>query len=636
VGLAPPPLAPPAAGGRLNRSRRAALAGALAAALLAACSPERAGWRIVDLTRERPTFESYPTGAAPAQGLISYLGSREVRDMSRVPRPQLGAFPQRTAGQIRALEQAAGGSLAWDLSLGEAPYLAFVPLGCARPCAQRVRLRDAAGATHDLYRARGERRRAIAPARAEVDLARFAGQRVRLLFEIEIEIDGAAQAPRAERALWGSPEVASRGELPARRRPRSARLNIVLIGVDTLRADAVGPRSSGPSLTPAIDALVARSEIWPEAYTCVNSTNPSFASLFTGLYAKNHGVYNLQTRLPEAHDTLAELLARAGYRTLAVVSAHHLGDHNSGLGQGFDEVVLAGEHFAAELAVSTAVEWIDRTAAPFFLFLHLFDPHTPHTPPEPYALGERHAAAFGLGPTRAWLAFRPPGAREFSQPVLGGERDLYDGEVAYLDRQVDRLLAFLADRGLAQETVVALLGDHGENLGEHGIDFRHIGLFETTTRVPLVLHRPGVAGGRRAGLVQSIDLFPSLLRAAGVSAPPRDGVDLDRLTGEGRRGRPAVFVEHDSAGGAMVRRGDHRYALHHGVRPLPDGPSLYDLRADPAEEHNLAGTGLAVEAELAELLRAWQAERRATPAAARPHALAPEEIERLRALGYLQ
>jgi arylsulfatase A-like enzyme len=610
---------------------------ALGAALLAGCSPEVTGWRIVDLTRERPTFESYPPGAAPAQGLVSYLGSQEVRDMSRVPPPQLGAFPQRTAGQIRALEQAGGGRLAWDLSLGETPYLAFVPLGCPRPCTQRVRLRDAAGTTHDLYRVRGARRRAIAPARAEIDLAPFAGQRVRLLFEIgESESGGGADASRTERALWGSPEVASRGKLPGRRRSRSASPNVVLIGVDTLRADAVGPRAGGPSLTPAIDALAARSDVWLEAYTCVNSTNPSFASLFTGLYAKNHGVYNLQTRLPAEHDTLAELLARAGYRTLAVVSAHHLGDHNSGLGQGFDEVVLASEHFAAELAVASAAEWIDRTASPFFLFLHLFDPHTPHTPPEPYALGERHAAAFGLGPTRAWLAFRPPGAREFSQPVLGGERDLYDGEVAYLDRQVDRLLAFLADRGLAETTVVALVGDHGENLGEHGIDFRHIGLFETTARVPLILPRPGVPGGPRVGLVQTIDLFPTLLRAAGVAPPPRDGVDLDRLTGEGRGGRPAAFVEHDSAGGAMVRRGDYRYAFHRGVRPLPDGPSLYDLRADPGEERNLASTGLAVEAELADLLRVWQTERRAPPAAARPHALSPEEIERLRSLGYLQ
>jgi arylsulfatase A-like enzyme len=219
--------------------------------------------------------------------------------------------------------------------------------------------------------------------------------------------------------------------------------------------------------------------------------------------------------------------------------------------------------------------------------------------------------------------------------VLGAERDLYDGEIAYVDHELDRLLALLADRGLEQETGVALVGDHGENLGEHGIAFRHVGLYETTLRVPLILRRPGEPGRRRSGLVQTIDLFPTLLRAAGVEAPPVDGLDLDRLTAPGRSGRRAVFAEQAGGTGAMVRSGQWKYIVSRGGAPIPDGAYLYDLASDPGELHNLAGTGLEVEEELATLLHAWRADRR--PAArAVPHRLSPEEIERLRSLGYLQ
>ncbi|HBL27168.1 MAG TPA: hypothetical protein DD490_10070, partial [Acidobacteria bacterium] len=111
----------------------------------------------------------------------------------------------------------------------------------------------------------------------------------------------------------------------------------------------------------------------------------------------------------------------------------------------FQEVTLAGEHFAGELAVDMAIDWIAARDGkrPFFAWVHLFDPHTPHTPPQPYALGFRPANAGGLDPVRAWVPFRQPGPRDFEEPVLGGHRDLYDGEVAYLDRQVDRLLGDL-------------------------------------------------------------------------------------------------------------------------------------------------------------------------------------------------
>jgi arylsulfatase A-like enzyme len=245
----------------------------------------------------------------------------------------------------------------------------------------------------------------------------------------------------------------------------------------------------------------------------------------------------------------------------------------------------------------------------------------------------------GLAPVRAWIPFRQPGPRAFTEPVLGGNRDLYDGEVAYLDRQVGRLIDFLESRGLLENTVVALVADHGENLGEHDIRFRHIGLFDTTTHVPLMIRWPGREreGRRIEGLVQTIDLFPTLLAAAGLPVPAQDGEDLRTLTGEDgdKPGRRAVFAEHAAKLGLMVRTRDYKYILSQGnARFFPDGPSLYDLKADPAETRNLAGRGLPVERQMADLLFRWLADRR-HHSQTTTQDLSREEIERLKALGYL-
>jgi arylsulfatase A-like enzyme len=568
---------------------------------------------------------------------ISFLGAEEVRDLRLVPAQQLIAFPRRTAGQVKALEQRASSRVRWSIQPGRDAYLSFVPLGTTNGCActYRVGIREG-DKLADLYRLDAEPVGPIAPAAVEVDLSSYAGRRIDLLFQTD---GSAAHAPGqpVPSVLWGSPAVYGRGE-PAGLE-RKSRPNILLIGIDTLRADALGAWGRSPSPTPALDRLAEQSDVWLDAFSAFNVTNPSFASILTGLYGKNHGVYDLQTPLPASHTTLAELLSGAGYDTLALISASHLGDHNSGLGQGFAEVSTATEHYAAEMPVDMTMDWLAARAAkprPFFIWLHLFDPHTPHTPPEPYALGFRPAAAAGLSPVRAWIPFRQPEPRGFTEPVLGANGDLYYGEVAYLDRQVGRLLDFLDSRGMLEDTLVAVVADHGENLGEHGIRFRHVGLFDTTTHVPLMIRWPGGerAGRRIAGLVQTIDLFPTLLAAAGVKAPPQDGTDLRELTGEGRQGRRAVFSEHAGRLGVSVRTRDYRYGLNQGnERFFPDGPCLYDLKKDPGEIQNLAGRGLAVEKELNGLLLRWLADRRR---GSNPQSrdLTDEEVRKLKALGY--
>ena len=661
---------------------------------LAACHkkpPLGKPWVHLDLTREQPFVELTPPRVNENQVFTQRtapLGGAEVRDMSKVPPDQQQAFPRSSAGEVRAVEQTAGSRLKWRVHVDDGSYVSFIPLGFEKPCPCKFRfgVRDEPGHVKVLYELDAKPLAAPAPKAVEIDLSEYADKDVDLLFQIDgPPAPAPGQLPPS--VLWGSPALYSRQPQTTAFHP--GRPNILLVGFDTLRADRLGPWGRRPSLTPSIDRLAEESDVWTEAFSTFNATNPSFASIMTGLYGKNHGVYDLHTRLPAAFTTLAARLAGAGYQTMAIIAARHLGDHNSGLGQGFAEVTRADEHFAAELGVDQTLDWVAAHCTrprPFFVWLHLFDPHTPHTPPDPYADGLRPAGPMGLGPVRAWVPFRALGPRAFDNPVLGGNRDLYDGEVAYLDRQIGRLLDGIASRGLLDNTLVALVADHGENLGEHGLLYRHVGLFDTTTHVPLLVRWPGPPhpeqpGRRYDGLVQTIDLFPTLLAAAKLPVPPQDGIDLRRLSPGSRTaaadtgaaaglvaaawaaepdtpgapgaataavpalagpgGRRAVFAEHANGFGAMVRTREFLYSFSRGnAAAMPDGPSLFDLRADPFETRNLAGQGLAAERELAGLLDRWSAQRRPRPGSpaeqARPHPLSYEDAARLRALGYVR
>ena len=184
--------------------------------------------------------------------------------------------------------------------------------------------------------------------------------------------------------------------------------------------------------------------------------------------------------------------------------------------------------------------------------------------------------------------------------------------------------------------MVALVADHGENLGEHGILFRHIGLFETTTHVPLMIRWPGAERSGRSlpGLVQTIDLFPTLLAAAGLKPPPSDGQDLRELTDHGKAGRRAVFTEHSDRMGVSVRTRGYRYGWNEGNLPklVPDGPYLYDLKADPGETRNLAGRGLA--AKRSSTASSSAGSRITTGGRAPRRGSLPRRRRKLRSLGY--
>ncbi len=601
-----------------------------------ACAPREApvgAWQRVDLWFDRPYVENLAGERLPHQvrHVKAPFGAAEVRAM--VPESRRGKRPL-SAPSVNVLEHNVGSRLVKPLQLGEQAYFSFIPLPVeAEPCqcVYQVAVRDAAGVEHPLASVPAVLELRPPPPRQTIDLQDFAGQAVDLVLGLE-EQPGMAGG---RRALWASAAVYSRQPPLAEPAPLAdERPNIIWIGVDTLRADALGPWRQQPSITPALDQLAAESDVWLQAYTAFNNTNPSFTSMMTGLYGKNHGVYANNQRLPEEHATIAALLAEAGYVSSAILSARHL--HGARIHQGFGEVAYPDRSFKGELPIDLAMNWIDGRQPPFFLFMHLYDVHTPHTPPRPYAEGYRPARRYGLNPVAEWQPFREPGPRQFVNTLHGGEKDLYAGEVAYLDRQIDRLMDFLDSRGLFRNTILVFIADHGENLEDHDILYGHAGLWETTTHVPLMIRWPGeVRVGRRLeGLVQSLDLFPTLLRAAGVEPPGRDGRDLLELAAREHPGRPVVFTEHANNRGAMVRTARFKYFRSHDNPQVPEPAYLYDLQADPAERVNLAGQGLAEEQRLAALLDRWLAQR--VGAEAEELVLSEEEREQLRALGYLQ
>jgi arylsulfatase A-like enzyme len=548
-----------------------------------------------------------------------------------------------SASSGRAIRQRAGSRLSWDLELGDSTYFVFIPLGTRSAdigCDSRYRVsfRPHGGDATVLDERPVEPVASFAPETVEVPLSsRKEAGRLELVVTAGTKPDpGCAELA----ALWGSPALLDRR--PAPRRTSLARSNVLMIGIDTMRADRIGPRAELPSLTPAIDRLAAESDVWRHAYASSNSTNPSFLSVFTGLYPKRHGIYDLRTALPEEHTTLAEIFSQAGYRTLAVIAVRHLAPRFSGIGQGFQAVVAPEGHFTAETVVDEAIRKLDGVDEPFFAWLHFFDPHTPTLPPQPWASGRRSASLRGLAPGAEWIPFRPPGLRQLSKGVHG-HPDLYDAEVAYLDRQIDRLYGFLEERGLLDNTFIVLFADHGESLGEHDFLHKHVGLYEPTIHVPLIIRwpdrhrhrRPEVSTGGQGrsfdGLVQTLDLFSTVLGATGLPVP--DGIDAKDLYELGESGRAVVFAEHANRFGSAIRIPRYKLIRMTGHPTLPDGYQLFDLENDPGETRDLAGGQLPAEGQLAAHLAEWTAD--ASPIGPQQNRrAAPEDLERLRALGY--
>jgi arylsulfatase len=339
---------------------------------------------------------------------------------------------------------------------------------------------------------------------------------------------------------------------------------IVLVVVDTLRADHVTCYGYPRPTTPSICRLARDGVTFERAYTPRTATTPAIASVFTGLYPHRHGVRRLYQVLPLAMETLAEQLHQHGYKTGGFVSSFVMVRDFSGFDQGFDiydDLVATREPFrenferSARDTVDWAVAWL-RTAGPHaFLFVHLIEPHGPYTPPSPFA--ERFALpADGPRATDVPGYQKIPGVSFVSEYV-----GRYDGEIAAADDAIGRLLETLRTFGWYESATIVLMADHGESMGEEGLWFQHgHSVHDAEARVPLIIkfavHNPQAVprASRVTEPVSLVDLFPTMLAAADIQTrvAGSSGVDLQTVAAGQPRTAPPPLTELQTPRGIVV------------------------------------------------------------------------------------
>ncbi len=507
----------------------------------------------------------------------------------------------------------------------------------------RVRLRTGSGTWREVGRSTA-RRGGWSP--IECDLARYAGDVVELSLETGGDV---TSEPARARVLWANPRIT--GELVRDRRP-----DIALVTLDTTRADAVGEGRH----TPVLDRMAEGALVFSNAYAPTNSTQPSHTSLFTGVAMQDHGVVDNYSRLPERAITVAERLRGAGYLTAAAVSQPCLG-LGTGLARGFDRFLQPSDrsHLDGRGTIEGVRRWIaETTDAPLFLWVHLYDPHTPYAPPEDFLreYPPEEPARRVTPPTLPELDRWPPD-REFltGTTSLAHARFLYAAGVSYADRLLGELEVTFEQAGRADDTVWIITADHGESLGERGSFFNHLGLFPETTRVPLFVRLPDASlSGEIEALVSGVDVAPTLLELAGVfDRLPSRGESLLRAARQGVAPDRLVWFEHSSNHQVGCTDGRHYFVttltdkmtFGHEPRRDPEGRRvsvaprvargatwLFDLEADPGLENDLSET----EPELLERFRGelerWRATAGGLEAEARD--MTPEEEAAISNLGY--
>jgi len=352
--------------------------------------------------------------------------------------------------------------------------------------------------------------------------------------------------------------------------------NVLLITIDTLRPDRLGCYNSPHLKTPAIDRLASEGIIFDRAFAHTPLTLPSHANILLGLTPIEHGVHdNGFFRVPENFPTLATWLKKSGYNCGAFIGAFPL-DARFGLNRGFDVYDQgyssdSGLDFKfaerkAEEVVDSALSWLKKQNQAWFLWIHCFDPHQPYEPPSPFS-------------------------EQFKD-------DLYSGEVAYTDKSLSVLFDYLRARGLYEETIIILTGDHGQSLGEHGEATHGYFAYNSTIWVPLIIKAPGLKSGRISSYVCHADIFPTVCELLGQPAPEKlAGKSLVPLMkGKSLAPRKIYFESlyaYYRRGWAPLR------GFIEGTKKFIDSPlpELYDLKQDFMETKNLATASISKEKE---------------------------------------
>jgi len=435
------------------------------------------------------------------------------------------------------------------------------------------------------------------------------------------------------------PQAVAAKPVPAKAQPRagSAKSSVILITIDTVRADHVGCYGAQTVKTPTLDALAHDGVVFERAISQVPLTWPSHAVILTGTYPFQNGVQDFTGQpLAQQFRTVSQAFQKAGYATGAVVSAFVL-DRSWGLARGFDfyDDAFSAETFEKKDAglvdrragesVAHAIAWLKKTPRrPFFLWLHLYDPHSPYDPPEPYRSEYRS--------------------------------HLYDGEIAYADHELGNLMSWLKQNHLYDSSLIVALSDHGESLGEHGEDEHGFFVYNATVHVPLIVKPPagsGIPDGRHHEPVETAAVAPTLLQLAGV----KDSVDSIYGQFQSRAVLGTMLSKKsgaDQAGGQAANQPPRDPAYSETFYPFSSfgwsplhaleserfhfidapKPELYDLETDPGETRNIAPEQPATVAVLRERIQALMAHNPFTRQNAGAENLSPDAQEKLRALGY--
>lgn len=438
------------------------------------------------------------------------------------------------------------------------------------------------------------------------------------------------------------------------------RPNLVLITIDTLRADHLGCYGYKVARTPNIDGFAASAVLFERAFTVSNNTLPSHAAMLVGKYPHNFGIPRNGFRLPAGCETLATILKSRGYETAAFISASAL-NSKLGLDRGFD---LYNEDFdtreidqvqrRASATGKETVAWLKgRRKGPFFLWVHYFDPHYPYTPPKPYDT-EFYPEYDGPADGSIEFIHGIDGSKGFSKIKTTADDyrkliALYDGEIAYLDAQLGELFSILNQAQHRERTMVVFVADHGESLTEHKYYFDHGEyLYQPSMHVPLIIRPPSrdvsVAAYRESGPVETIDIFATALGQLGIAVPnDSDSDDLSaRWRSASASGAALCFGEscrpwgvEEQYRGRWANFGKAQFVLDYPwkliLTPYKKLVELYRLDTDPGELVNIAHSHPDVVDRLSHELRMWRQSGKDVAAE-----IDLDNMEKLRSLGYIK
>lgn len=408
--------------------------------------------------------------------------------------------------------------------------------------------------------------------------------------------------------------------------------NLLLIAVDSLRADHLSSYGYPRATSPNVDAIARQGVLCEQFFPAALPTHPSFTSLYTGQHPIRHGIvsHGGAAKLASETPVLPQVLLKAGYTTAAF---DNLMRERLWFGKGYEYYIDPGQRRILGLCVTAeelnhrAIPWIrEHRDEPFFAFLHYWDPHAPYNPPDRYrdlfyegdaydpanhSLDTFWPTPLGRLARDTWLS-TPDGLITDAAYVEA----LYDQEIRHVDEGIGELVSALDEAGLGENTLVVIVGDHGESMTEHGIFFDHHGLYEPTLKIPLIARWPGrlPEGVRSPALLQNHDLAPSVLEALGMAAPrTMDGRSFwGVLTGSQPQGgrEEIISLECTLQAKWCLRTRDYKFILAR-EQDVYGGPmtELYDLNDDPLELRNIVAEKPEVAADMEQRLEGWIAAR---------------------------